>query len=494
MKFKLGESVENGLIGILDYDPNIKKAIKRFLVDHKSDHGQSNIDLKKAIFDVVEHKTIKVKECPENITVKSCGSGFPHITLYGDRTSCNFNSFDFCENPNNIIKIDMRSAKQKEKDRERLRLKYLHIDPYGEDEWENEAILSKDTSHPMFKLLVGGAVIFDGSEQMKEIANVLNKMGFNVYNYERIMSEDDTGYFCSFVWDWDSDYFVRCPLSIDSGKENLHRIFQLKLDKDKIYDYKQFIKITKNVNIKRIENPEQDPYGEEDWGWEKEAYKTFDQTTVTRKISPEDLSKNAGHISRFLKNKLIGKTASFSVFDVHHHGTIQIQDWTVDDLYTDHHHRVHIIAHEDNKRKSDFYLHTGMDIKYEEEGTYDYDDFSHIQEITNFKPKIKWKTNESMAKEKYTAEDFFVGQRVRGISFKVGEGTVLYVDKLSDDIGVEFDKEIGGHNCSNRGKEGHCWCCTSAEIVPLEKKEDISKKSRIKWYDKGRFSDWEEIS
>lgn len=54
-------------------------------------------------------------------------------------------------------------------------------------------------------------------------------------------------------------------------------------------------------------------------------------------------------------------------------------------------------------------------------------------------------------------------------------GTVLdYDDGI---LGIEFDENINGHNCFNKGKDGHCWWvskdfCESLEHESLEDKEE----------------------
>lgn len=37
-----------------------------------------------------------------------------------------------------------------------------------------------------------------------------------------------------------------------------------------------------------------------------------------------------------------------------------------------------------------------------------------------------------------------------------------------DTIGVEFNKDIGGHDCDGKGKSGHCWYYTSIHVISIE--------------------------
>jgi len=56
-------------------------------------------------------------------------------------------------------------------------------------------------------------------------------------------------------------------------------------------------------------------------------------------------------------------------------------------------------------------------------------------------------------------------------------------------VGVEFDKNIGGHDCDGKGKDCHCRYLPAFDIGVIEK--NITPL-RIRWYSKGNFSDWED--
>lgn len=69
---------------------------------------------------------------------------------------------------------------------------------------------------------------------------------------------------------------------------------------------------------------------------------------------------------------------------------------------------------------------------------------------------------------------FKVGDRVRAVKNHDGRdiigkiGTVKTVDdNLSYPFGIEFDKNIGGHACSGKGKNGHCWWCPESVLEPV---------------------------
>lgn len=60
------------------------------------------------------------------------------------------------------------------------------------------------------------------------------------------------------------------------------------------------------------------------------------------------------------------------------------------------------------------------------------------------------------------SHDFVVGERVRAIANQdskspgqLGEGTIVWV--FGGSVSVEWDNNIGGHNCNGRAKYGHGW-------------------------------------
>lgn len=89
---------------------------------------------------------------------------------------------------------------------------------------------------------------------------------------------------------------------------------------------------------------------------------------------------------------------------------------------------------------------------------------------------------EGLAEE--TPREFKVGDRVKvneiGLEawgalkrHNVDFGTVIVYEN-KDEIGIEFDKDFGGHDCWNKGKNGHCWWLTEREIELI--KEEPKKE------------------
>ena len=58
----------------------------------------------------------------------------------------------------------------------------------------------------------------------------------------------------------------------------------------------------------------------------------------------------------------------------------------------------------------------------------------------------------------------------KNIVGKIGTVIALH-DYGADNIGVEFDDEIGfaGHTCGGKGKDGHCWWCSDDTLRRNEK-------------------------
>jgi hypothetical protein len=91
---------------------------------------------------------------------------------------------------------------------------------------------------------------------------------------------------------------------------------------------------------------------------------------------------------------------------------------------------------------------------------------------------------------------FDVGDRVKWISKaypgagfpKNSEqlGTVIRLN--GEQISVEFDDFIGGHNCYS-GKQGHCWNCLPGSLIKVEE-----RPVSIKWYNKGSFKEENNIN
>lgn len=71
-------------------------------------------------------------------------------------------------------------------------------------------------------------------------------------------------------------------------------------------------------------------------------------------------------------------------------------------------------------------------------------------------------------------EKFKIGDKVQIVNYhgcnpRIKDGMVGKVVDLTDsDVGVEFDKNIWGHDCDGKGKSGHCW-----EFAPYNLREEI---------------------
>lgn len=107
----------------------------------------------------------------------------------------------------------------------------------------------------------------------------------------------------------------------------------------------------------------------------------------------------------------------------------------------------------------------GKVLYYICEGFNDHDDFWTDEMFVGL---AEGKEETPMPK-KEEHKEFKVGDRVRCVKanwgkLKVGDlGTVIDV-KEDGAAGVEFDNEVGGHDCYGKGKDGHCWWQRKHEI------------------------------
>jgi len=58
---------------------------------------------------------------------------------------------------------------------------------------------------------------------------------------------------------------------------------------------------------------------------------------------------------------------------------------------------------------------------------------------------------------------FKVGDRV--IENGMGHGTVMAVYDRKGNYAIEFDKNIGGHDCNGLTKGGHGWYCLERDLT-----------------------------
>ena len=126
--------------------------------------------------------------------------------------------------------------------------KYSELDPYGEEDWENENKIYENFFDNSFDILIE-----------------------NLSDYNLIMQKlEDRGYI------WQNNklptslcYFNGRPNYILHASTNkILTYYNNPLSIDVILTVDEFLKI-ENKKFRKIENPEIDPYGEEDWGYEE---------------------------------------------------------------------------------------------------------------------------------------------------------------------------------------------------------------------------------
>lgn len=139
-------------------------------------------------------------------------------------------------------------------------------DPWNEEDWGYEKITEQSDSGYLMK-----QISFKNATEMVSIALKLKELGYDIYNYEKIMLGNTDIYHSFILWHVKSDehpgVYVRSPSS--------HGI-----------DYSTFLKILKK-NRKFIWDSENDPWGEE------AVYEEFDNITTTRGTKKIGLVKNS---------------------------------------------------------------------------------------------------------------------------------------------------------------------------------------------------------
>ena len=171
---------------------------------------------------------------------------------YDDPSRCSYNVYIKYLKP--CDKKSLKKIKEKEeelnKKKEELRLKHIDIDPYGEEDWDINENVENDT---IIDYLKNKIIMYSTKEEMISIARILNGNGFKTYTPLYKMEKerlDYKYYFCDL-----NGVFVR---SMEEFKLRNWEELTL-LDLSNLLDKK----------FKKIENPIDDPYGEEDWGWEE---------------------------------------------------------------------------------------------------------------------------------------------------------------------------------------------------------------------------------
>lgn len=139
------------------------------------------------------------------------------------------------------------------KKREEMKLKYKDIDPYGEEDWGMNEGLSQDDK--FFKTCIS----YENANQAVEIADKLVELGYKIYSYNGIgnTANEWTGFSPPIGDDYDYDFVL------STINHNVYRDY-------KKINYEEFftmlgVDATKRI---KIERPDVDPYGEEDWGFE----------------------------------------------------------------------------------------------------------------------------------------------------------------------------------------------------------------------------------
>lgn len=96
-----------------------------------------------------------------------------------------------------------------------------------------------------------------------------------------------------------------------------------------------------------------------------------------------------------------------------------------------------------------------------------------------------------------TTSRFKLGDTVKAIH--AVDNNVHIVNKIgtiidiygTDTYGVEFDEDIDGHSCSNKGKFGYCWYCGEADLVEAHEEKIVititGKTTTAKLYDGKKF-------
>jgi hypothetical protein len=81
---------------------------------------------------------------------------------------------------------------------------------------------------------------------------------------------------------------------------------------------------------------------------------------------------------------------------------------------------------------------------------------------------------------------FDIGDRVITINGSLTKiinkkGTIISTDRSNNSYGVEFDENLGLHNCGKKGKLGHCYYINGIYLKRLDHIENI-KEEDIEWF------------
>lgn len=103
--------------------------------------------------------------------------------------------------------------------------------------------------------LDGCAIRFNNSDEMMIVVDILTKLGLKIYNYDEIILRKNASDYKWFI-PTSGDDFVRTSAEFPDAKHYL--------------SFDEFVNKYSNKKFVKIENPEMDPYGEEDWGYTSE--------------------------------------------------------------------------------------------------------------------------------------------------------------------------------------------------------------------------------
>ena len=336
--------------------------------------------------------------------------------------------------------------------------------------------------------IIGSVIFYNDGIDAIEISNSLMNLGYIFFEPYNIKHEVKHNNWNAFSPSWEKEneydfiisngrheYYAKYP---KISSEEIHKILGLNIKK-----------------YKKIEHPD-DPYGEENWGYEvvQDAYGWEDDEFVNEPPVFEigDIIEANGSIGMRTFRKEIGTV-------------VKIQTGTVNrsDMYK---------GNFNNKKDSKYYSGTIYRIDFGNDDLYWISPWNmHLlgksQPKEEQKSKIKWYSkghlgNWEDANESMSKDEAFIGQRVkfvynRNLSGDGGEpslngleGTIISkYENLGDTFGIEFDEKIEcGHDCSEEGKggkDGYCYWVSVNFLEPIEENLPV----RIRWYKKGHLSE-----
>ena len=101
---------------------------------------------------------------------------------------------------------------------------------------------------------------FNSSDEATKISIILDRLGIEVYEPCNIKKECEENDWDCFIYEDDNIYDDEIPMFSLAKKRFFER---------KSINYEEFMDIIINKKYKKIENPIEDPYNEEDWGYEE---------------------------------------------------------------------------------------------------------------------------------------------------------------------------------------------------------------------------------